>query len=54
MLGDSGSIENEILLLDKLNEAPIPQEPRRMEIIVVALCLKGKAQYTIDTQESRS
>lgn len=51
MLGDSGSIENEILLLDKLNEAPIPQEPRRMEIIVVALCLKGKAQYTIDTQE---
>lgn len=51
MLGNSGSIENEILLLDKLNEAPIPQEPRRMEIIVVALCLKGKAQYTIDTQE---
>ena len=51
VLGASGYIENDILLLDKLNEAPIPQEPRRMNMIVVALCLKGKAQYTIDTQE---
>ena len=51
ILGASGYIEDDILLLDKLNEAPIPREPRRMNLIVVALCLKGKAQYTIDTQE---
>ena len=51
ILGASGYIEDDILLLDKLNEAPIPREPRRMNMIVVALCLKGKAQYTIDTQE---
>ena len=51
ILGASGYIEDDILLLDTLNEAPIPREPRRMNMIVVALCLKGKAQYTIDTQE---
>ena len=40
ILGASGYIEDDILLLDKLNEAPIPREPRRMNMIVVALCLK--------------
>ena len=51
LLGNSGFVENEILLMDQLKDAPIPSEPRRMDMKVIALCLKGRAQYTIDTQE---
>ena len=50
-LGSEAYIENEILLLDKLNAASIPHEARRMDMIVMALCLKGTARYTIDTHE---
>ena len=51
LLGSEAYIENEILLLDKLNAASIPHEARRMDMIVMALCLKGTARYTIDTHE---
>ena len=36
---------------DHLSEAPIPREPRRMNRIIVAMCTRGRAQYTVDTQE---
>ena len=48
---NSGFIEDDILLLDKMNEVPIPQEPRRMNFILIALCTKGRVQYRMDTQE---
>jgi AraC-type DNA-binding domain-containing proteins len=53
LLGSETYIENEILLLDKLNAASIPHEARRMDMIVMALCLKGSASYSIDTQEQK-
>lgn len=48
---NSGFIEDDILLLDKMSEVPIPQEPRRMNFILIALCTQGRVQYRMDTQE---
>jgi AraC-like DNA-binding protein len=48
---NSGFIEDDILLLDKMNEVPIPREPRRMNFLLIALCTQGRAQYRMDTQE---
>ena len=48
---NSGFIENDILLLDKMSEVPIPKEPRRMNFILIALCTDGRVQYRMDTQE---
>ena len=48
---NSGFIEDDILLLDKMSEVPIPREPRRMNFILIALCTQGRVQYRMDTQE---
>ena len=48
---NSGFIEDDILLLDRMNEVPIPNEPRRMNFILIALCTNGRVQYRMDTQE---
>jgi len=48
---NSGFIEDDILLLDRMNEVPIPSEPRRMNFILIALCTQGRVQYRMDTQE---
>ena len=48
---NSGYIEDDILLLDRMNEVPIPSEPRRMNFILIALCTQGRVQYRMDTQE---
>lgn len=45
------SIENDLLVLDDLAQMPWPTTPRRMKCILLGLCLKGKAQYSIDTEE---
>lgn len=50
-LGTGSFLEDDLVLLDDMSEAPIPRDPRRMNRIVVALCTHGRAQYTIDTQE---
>lgn len=47
----SCSIGNELLVLDDLAQMPWPTSPRRMKCILLALCLKGKAQYSMDTEE---
>ena len=48
-----GFIEDDILLLDRMNEVPIPSEPRRMNFILIALCTQGRVQYRMDTQEQQ-
>jgi len=45
------SINDEFILFDNVTELPLPDEPRRMGCILVALCLNGKAQYSVDTEE---
>ncbi|MBO1362194.1 AraC family transcriptional regulator [Prevotella sp. A2931] len=44
-------IDNDLLLIDEVADIPLPGESRRMKSLLIALCLKGKAQYTVDTIE---
>lgn len=46
-----GFIENDIIVSNKMGELPIPNEPRRLNFILVALCKRGKVQFCVDTQE---
>ena len=48
---NSGSLDDDLLLLDRMNEVPFPREPRRMNFILIALCTGGQVRYTMDTQE---
>ena len=44
-------IEDDLLLLDRLAEAPFPSEPRRMNFILIGLCTQGHVKYRMDTVE---
>lgn len=44
-------IENDLLLLDQLADAPFPTEPRRMNFILIGFCTQGRVQYRMDTVE---
>ena len=48
---DTEFIEDDILLTEHINQAPIPSGPQRMNFILIALCTRGQARYNIDTQE---
>lgn len=45
------NIGNDLILLKDISQLPIPPEPRRSEHIIVALCLRGEASFTVDTKE---
>lgn len=51
--GDAKYIEDDIIIVDDISNAPIPNEPRRMNFIILALCTGGEATYTLDTKEMR-
>lgn len=44
-------LDDDLLLTDRISEAPIPTEPRRMNFILIGLCTKGEAMYQLDTQK---
>lgn len=44
-------IENDLILFDEVNELPLPAESRKMGCILLALCLKGHAEYIVDTDK---
>lgn len=44
-------IDNDIMVFNEIGKLPLPNEPRRMKCILMALCLSGKAQYSVDTEE---
>lgn len=44
-------IDNDLLLFDNVADMPFPCEPRRMQCLLFALCTKGKAEYTVDTEK---
>lgn len=44
-------IEDDLLLLDQLSNAPFPTEPRRMNFILLGFCTRGRVQYRVDTME---
>lgn len=48
----SPCIGNDLLLFPEFGEVPTPVDgPRRMECLLVGLCLRGEARYTVDTEE---
>ncbi len=44
-------VDNDILLLDQLNTAPFPREPRRLNFILLFLCTKGGASFQLDGKD---
>ena len=49
--GNADYMEEGLLLTDCMAGAPVPKEPQRMNFILMALCRKGTAHYTIDTRK---
>ena len=49
--GDALYLEDGLVLTNRISNAPIPQEPTRMNFILMALCRKGRAQHCIDTRQ---
>ena len=47
----SYSIEDDLILFDNINDIPIPNNPYRANCYILGLCLRGKAQYSVDTEE---
>lgn len=44
-------IDNDLMFFDDIAEVPLPNEPRRMGCKLMAICLSGKAQYSVDTEQ---
>ena len=47
----SVTLDNDLLLTDKINLAPMPNDPVKMNFILIGLCTKGKIRYKLDTEE---
>ncbi|WP_349665788.1 helix-turn-helix domain-containing protein [Xylanibacter muris] len=50
VLANADFIEDDIILFDKMDATIAAREPRRMTFILVALCMKGHAEFAVDTQ----
>ena len=50
-LYNGSHIGNDLLLIEDIENVPLPNEPRRMKCILLGICLHGKAQYSVDTEE---
>ncbi len=44
---------DDLLLLDRLSDAPFPKEARRMSFILIGLCTKGSVSYRMDMKEQQ-
>ena len=49
----SVSLDDDLLLSDQINLAPMPRDPRKMSFILIGLCTKGQINYRMDTEEQR-
>jgi len=49
--GNAEYMEDGLVLTDRIANAPIPDGPTRINFIMMALCMSGEAQYTIDTRK---
>lgn len=50
VLADADFIEDDIIFFDKMDATIAARAPRRMTFILVALCIRGHAELSIDTQ----
>lgn len=46
-------IDEDIILFDNFSDVPIPTNPCRMHCLFVALCLEGRALYTVDAKDRK-
>ncbi|MBR1389767.1 MAG: AraC family transcriptional regulator [Prevotella sp.] len=44
-------MDDDLLLTEHINEAPMPTEPRRMNFILIGLCTQGQVEYHVDTEK---
>ena len=51
MLRNASYIDDDLLLIDDLAYLPWPNEPRRLNCILLAFCSAGKVQYSVNTEE---
>ena len=49
--GDAVYLDDDFLMTEHINEAPMPTEPRKMNFILIGLCTRGNIIYQLDTQE---
>lgn len=49
--GNAEYLADGLVLTDSLANSPLSQGPVRMNFIVMALCKKGEASYTVDTRQ---
>lgn len=49
--GNAEYMTDGLILTDRISEAPILQTSTRLNFILMAMCKKGKAQYSIDTRQ---
>ena len=48
---ESVFLDNDLLLTERINEAPMPTEPRKMNFIIIGLCTEGEIVYQLDGQK---
>jgi len=48
---DNSAIGEDIILFEDVNRVPLLSEPKRLNCLLFAMCLRGRAQYTVDTTE---
>ena len=44
-------LDDDLLLTEHINEAPMPTEPLRMNFILIGLCTQGEVMYQLDTHK---
>ena len=44
------ALDDDLLLIDHLSDAPFPRDPRRMNFILICMCKQGSVTYTLDTK----
>ena len=47
----SVSLDNDLLLSDQINLAPMPSDPRKMNFILIGLSTRGQIKYSMDTKK---
>lgn len=47
--GKGMPLNEDMVFFDDVKDLPLPNEPSRLDCHILALCLKGKVQYSVDT-----
>lgn len=48
-VSNGSAIGSDLVLLDEIARVPLPQEPKTVKCLFLALCRKGKVEYSVNT-----